>query len=51
MLEHLACIAFTPSLASVFGLHVGWAYFSQARLPSSHSDGRCSSSLLFLSSC
>ena len=23
MLEHLACIAFTPSLASVFGLHIG----------------------------
>ena len=47
MLEHPRSHSpFTLSLASVFGLHVSWAYFSQARLPFSHSDGRCSSSLL-----
>ena len=46
MLAHPRSHSLTLSLASVFGLHVGWTYFSQARLPSSHSDGRCSSSLL-----
>jgi len=46
MLEHPRSRNLYASLASVFGLHVGWTYFSQARLPSSHSDGRCSSSLL-----
>ena len=46
MLAHPRSHSLTLSLASVFGLHVGWTYFSQARLPSSHSDARCSSSLL-----